>query len=130
MVELVRSGRTPKELSREFESTAQSIANWAAGLVGASRRRSATTTRRDPCHQPPNELVRRNFYVESPNELAVADFTFVPTLAGFLRATSPRPGWERLGPSGPPTSGRAVHSLAAKTNDEGCRRRVRSAPMS
>ena len=28
MVELVRSGRTPEELSREFEPTAQSISNW------------------------------------------------------------------------------------------------------
>jgi transposase len=28
MVELVRSGRTPEDLSREFEPTAQSIANW------------------------------------------------------------------------------------------------------
>jgi transposase len=28
LVELVRSGRTPEELSREFEPTAQSIANW------------------------------------------------------------------------------------------------------
>ena len=28
MVELVRSGRTPEELSREFEPTAQSIATW------------------------------------------------------------------------------------------------------
>ena len=28
MVELVRSGRTPEELAREFEPTAQSIANW------------------------------------------------------------------------------------------------------
>ena len=28
MVELVRSGRTAEELSREFEPTAQSIANW------------------------------------------------------------------------------------------------------
>jgi len=27
LVELVRSGRTPEELSREFEPTAQSIAN-------------------------------------------------------------------------------------------------------
>src|SRR3712207_6817860 len=29
MVELVRSGRTPEDLSREFEPTAQSIWNWA-----------------------------------------------------------------------------------------------------
>lgn len=28
MVELVRSGRTPEELSREFEPTAQSIWSW------------------------------------------------------------------------------------------------------
>ncbi len=28
LVELVRSGRTPVELSREFEPTAQSIATW------------------------------------------------------------------------------------------------------
>jgi transposase len=28
MVELVRAGRTPEELSREFEPTAQSIRNW------------------------------------------------------------------------------------------------------
>jgi len=28
MVELVRSGRTPEELSRKFEPSAQSISNW------------------------------------------------------------------------------------------------------
>ena len=28
MVELVRSGRSPEELAREFEPTAQSIKNW------------------------------------------------------------------------------------------------------
>jgi transposase len=28
MVELVRSGRSPEELTREFEPTAQSIKNW------------------------------------------------------------------------------------------------------
>jgi transposase len=28
MVELVRAGRSPEELSREFEPTAQSIRNW------------------------------------------------------------------------------------------------------
>jgi transposase len=30
MVELVRSGRDPEELAREFEPTAQSIRNWVA----------------------------------------------------------------------------------------------------
>ncbi|WP_175233645.1 transposase, partial [Paraburkholderia humisilvae] len=28
MVELVKAGRTPEELAREFEPTAQSIINW------------------------------------------------------------------------------------------------------
>jgi transposase len=30
MVELVKAGRTPEELAREFEPTAQSIINWVA----------------------------------------------------------------------------------------------------
>jgi transposase len=30
MVDLVRAGRTPEELQREFEPTAQTIRNWAA----------------------------------------------------------------------------------------------------
>ncbi len=30
LVELVRAGRTPEELSREFEPTAQTIHNWVA----------------------------------------------------------------------------------------------------
>jgi transposase len=30
MVELVRAGRTPESLSREFEPSAQSISNWVA----------------------------------------------------------------------------------------------------
>lgn len=49
MVALVRAGRTPEELSREFEPTAQSIINWVAqadrdegkrkdGLTSAERR--------------------------------------------------------------------------------------------
>lgn len=40
MVELVRSGRTPEELSREFEPTAQSIWNW----VRRVERESGTRT--------------------------------------------------------------------------------------
>ena len=30
IIELVRAGRTPEELAREFEPTAQSIRNWVA----------------------------------------------------------------------------------------------------
>jgi putative transposase len=67
----------------------------AAGLVGASRRRSVTTTKRDPDHRPAHDLVRRNFFVEKPNELWVADITFVPTLAGFLFLAVVLDAWSR-----------------------------------
>ncbi len=49
MVELVRSVRTPEELSREFEPTAQSIANWVRQAERDAGKRSdgATTAERD-----------------------------------------------------------------------------------
>jgi transposase len=40
MVELVRAGRTPEALSREFEPTAQSIHNWVAQADRDEGRRS------------------------------------------------------------------------------------------
>jgi transposase len=49
MVELVRSGRTPESLSREFEATAQSISNWVrqADLDEGRREDGLTTTERE-----------------------------------------------------------------------------------
>ena len=49
MVELVRSGRTPEELSREFEPTAQSIWNWVrqADRDTGQRQDGATSTERE-----------------------------------------------------------------------------------
>jgi transposase len=49
MVELVRAGRTPEELSREFEPTAQSIRNWVeqADLDEGLRSDGLTTVERD-----------------------------------------------------------------------------------
>ncbi len=35
MIELVRAGRTPEELSREFEPSAQAIRNWVAHAMPA-----------------------------------------------------------------------------------------------
>ncbi len=40
LVELVGSGRTPEELSREFEPSAQSIRNWVAAAALAEVRGS------------------------------------------------------------------------------------------
>lgn len=39
MVELVRFGRTPEELAREFEPTAQSIAHWVRQPISSVERR-------------------------------------------------------------------------------------------
>lgn len=46
MVELVRAGRTPEELAREFEPSAQAIRNWVAqsGGMAASRSESSGLT--------------------------------------------------------------------------------------
>ena len=49
MVELVRAGRTPEELSREFEPSAQSISNWVkqAELDQGVRRDGLTTDEKE-----------------------------------------------------------------------------------
>jgi putative transposase len=68
----------------------------AAGLVGASRRRSAiTTTRRDRDARPAPDLVDRNFTASGPNALWVADITFVPTSTGFLYLAVVLDAWSR-----------------------------------
>jgi putative transposase len=68
----------------------------AAGLVGASRRRDGvTTTRRDKDARPAPDLVDRNFVASRPNQLWVADITFVPTAAGFLYLAVVLDAWSR-----------------------------------
>jgi putative transposase len=68
----------------------------AAGLVGASRRRSGvTTTRRDKEARPAPDLVDRNFVASRPNQLWVADITFVPTASGFLYLAVVLDAWSR-----------------------------------
>ena len=54
------------------------------GLVGVSRRRGTRTTIRDDRVRPASDLVDRNFYAGQPDELWVADMTYVPTWTGFL----------------------------------------------
>lgn len=56
-----------------------------AQIRGISRRRGFTvTTRRDKRNSPANDLVKRRFRASGPNQLWVADMTYVPTWTGFL----------------------------------------------
>lgn len=67
-----------------------------AGLVGVGRRRpGVTTTRRDREARPAPDLVDRNFMAAAPNQLWVADITFIPTAAGFLYLAVVLDAWSR-----------------------------------
>lgn len=55
----------------------------AAGLEGVSRRRKYRSTR-DKDARPVPDLVERKFTATAPNQVWVADITYVPTWAGFL----------------------------------------------
>jgi putative transposase len=68
----------------------------AAGLIGASHRQGGpTTTRRDRDARPAPDLVDRNFTAPGPNQLWVADITFVPTATGFLYLAVVLDAWSR-----------------------------------
>jgi putative transposase len=56
----------------------------AAALAGVSRRKASPTTFRDKRVRPASDLVDRNFYADVPDQLLVADITYVPTWSGFL----------------------------------------------
>jgi putative transposase len=182
MVELVRAGRSPEELAKEFEPSANAIRNWAqqadrdegrrddglttaereelrrlrkelrqvreasdrakanatlleeiekihdwsdgtygavriteelkargrnvsvnrvarlvagAGLQGASRRKGTKTTLRGEETRPAPDLVDRNFTATGPDQLWVADITYIPTWAGFLYLAVVLDVWSR-----------------------------------
>jgi putative transposase len=55
-----------------------------AGVQGCHRRRAIQPTRRDPAAELAPALVQRTFAASSPNQLWVADITYVPTWEGFV----------------------------------------------
>ena len=65
------------------------------GIVGVSRRRQFTTTVRDLDARPAPDLVDRNFTVDAPNCLWVADITYIPTATGFLYLAVVLDVWSR-----------------------------------
>ena len=54
------------------------------GIVGVTRRKYHGTTKRDPTAPPAPDLVARTFTAERPDQLWVADITYIPTWTGFL----------------------------------------------
>ena len=66
-----------------------------AGIVGVSRRRFCVTTRRDRDAVVAPDLVERQFEADGPDELWVADITYIPTWAGFLYLAVVLDVWSR-----------------------------------
>lgn len=55
----------------------------AMGLQGVVRGKKVRTTQSEPATPAPRDLVKREFTAERPDQLWVADFTFVSTWQGF-----------------------------------------------
>ncbi len=67
-----------------------------AEIRGVSRRRGyVVTTRRDARQRPAPDLVNRKFTAVGPNQLWVADMTYVPTWAGFIYLATVLDVWSR-----------------------------------
>ena len=66
-----------------------------AGLRGVSRRKWIQTTIRADHARPAPDLVQRQFRATGPNQLWVADITYVPTWAGMLYLAVVLDVWSR-----------------------------------
>lgn len=76
-----------KQLNREGVRVARcTVARLmkSAGLRGVVRGRRVRTTIPEPTLERPRDLVQRAFRAERPNQLWVADFTYVATWRGFV----------------------------------------------
>jgi putative transposase len=67
----------------------------AANIRGVSRRKRYSTTQRRADARPAPDLVQRDFSADGPNELWVADITFVPTWSGWLYLAVVVDAWSR-----------------------------------
>ena len=80
---------TPASLNRVARVMKQ------AGLQGVSRRKGVRTTWRSKDAQPAGDLVNRDFTATGPDQLWVADITYIPTWAGFLYLAIVLDVWSR-----------------------------------
>ena len=81
MVELVRSGRTPGELAREFEPSAEAIRNWAAQADRDAGKRSDGLRTEE--HEEIRRLRRENRQLREEREI------LAKATAWFARETGP-----------------------------------------
>ena len=66
------------------------------GIRGVSRRRRGPkTTRRGVDARPAADLIERDFTADGPDQLWVADITYIPTWAGFLYLAVVLDAWSR-----------------------------------
>lgn len=66
------------------------------GLEGTHRRRFRTTTVRDEATRPAPDLVERDFTATAPDQLWVADFTYVRTWVGWLYLAAVLDAYSRM----------------------------------
>ena len=66
-----------------------------AGLQGVTRRKPVWTTVRKPGAGPAPDLVQRKFSVDKPDQLWVADITYIRSWAGFLYLAIVMDAWSR-----------------------------------
>jgi putative transposase len=55
-----------------------------SGIRGATLRKYVVTTQSDPEAAKPIDLVERRFFADAPDQLWVADMTYIPTWSGWL----------------------------------------------
>ena len=83
MIELVRAGRTPEELSREFEPSAQAIRNWVAQADRDAGRRADGLTSAEQAEL--RRLRRENRQLRQEREI------LAKAAAWFARETDAKP---------------------------------------
>ena len=98
----------------------------ANGWHGATRARKVRTTVSDPAATRAPDLVRRRFRASRPDELHVADFTYVPMITGFGYTAfvvdayaGPIVGWECSLTKNTAFVERAIRAAAARRAREG-----------
>jgi transposase InsO family protein len=98
----------------------------ANGWRGATRARKVRTTVTDPAAARAPDLVKRHFKAERPDQLWVADFTYVPLACGFgytalvIDAFAGLiPGWECSLSKETAFVERAIRQAAARRRREG-----------